>query len=340
MTDAATAPAKAAPLLDLEERVSLLRRVGSLVRIGVAVLLCLTPLTAIIVMGWLMRAMARESAVALRQLEGPARRWPRPPLPNLLRASAPEAGGFWQRWTGGLAENIRLGLASVATIAAGTLPFTLLWLLSWWGGWENSFNKGYEQAWVGPVVGLIGVAVALPLLTHLPMAVAHQAAEGRMSAFFAIGHIRRLISHVRWRYTALCLMIVLAALPLFAVKGLPVFVENWSPGFLGRNAEEIERFAAGYRFWGTLYLVLAVIFLRRAAARLYARARFRLAAAGGEKRRGWRITPLFGTLVIWGIWFSLVAQIYVGQFLNHQWLAWVNPPVVGLPWIPLPGSVL
>ena len=325
---------------DLETRVPIARRFGSLLRLAVAVLLCLTPLGAVLVLGWLMRMMARERAVVARRLADTGTKWPRPSLPNWVVGTATQGQSRRHRWFGGMIENIRLGLASLLTLALGTFPFSLLWLFSWWGGWENSFNKGYEQAWVGPALGLLGVGIALPLLTRLPMALAHQAAEGRISAFFAFGHVRRLTRQVGWRYVFLCFLIVLSAFPLFAAKSAPVFVENWSPGFLSRNAAEVEAFASGYRLAATAYLLLVLVIWRRAAARLHARASHRLDGLGTTgARASWLGTALRG-LLLGAIWFVLVAQIYVGQFVNHQWLAWINHPVLVLPWIPQPGSVL
>ena len=326
--------------IDIEDRVTLLRRLGSLIRIGVAVLLCLTPATAILVMGWLMRTMRRDSAVQRLRLQEPSRVCPRPSLPNWLMAPKVDGQSFVRRFTGSMIDNCRLGVASLLTLAAGTLPFALLWLFSWWGGWENSFNKGYEQAWVGPAVGLLGVLVALPLLTHLPMALAHQAAEGRMSAYFAFGHVRRLIRHASWRYLWLCFLIVVGTLPLFVSKSLPVFVENWSPGFVSRNQAEVQSFATSYRLATTIYLVLFMVFWRRAAARLYARASLRLKRAEGSgPTTTWLGNAVRGALV-WIVWFGLVAQIFVGQFVQHQWVGWINQPSLILPWVPLPGTIL
>lgn len=335
MADAARIPPP-----HLEHHVPLFRRFGSLLRMAIAVILCLTPLTAILVMGWLMRAMRVESAAARLRLEDPANGPPRPSLPNWLLSRAGTERRGLRRWTGSMASNIRLGFASLLTTAACTLPFTLLWLFSWWGGWENSFSKGYEQAWVGPSVGLLGVAISFPLLTHLPMALAHQAETRRVSAFFSISHVRRLIRQVGWRYTWLCLAIVITAFPLFVAKSAPVFVENWSPGFLDRNADELAKFAANYRLAATIYLVLAVTWWRRAVARLYARAAWRLEQLEATGVREYRVVTWTRTMIIWLIWFGLVAQIFIGQFMNHQWVAWLNPPLLGLPWISTPGTAM
>lgn len=263
-----------------------------------------------------------------------------PRLPYWVIGETPSPAGFLTRWLGSLVDNLRYGLAAFATLAVGTMPFTLLWLFAWWGGWENSFNKGYEQAWVGRTIGLIGVAISLPLLARLPMALAHQAAEDRMGAFFAFRDVRKLIRAAGWRYVGLSLLFVLAALPLFVAKSAPVFVEQWSPGFTDRNAAEIEAFARNYRLWATAYLLATLVFLRRASARLHARAVLALAGAKTSPSFLSSIAAITRSLLLGIVWFALVALIFVGQFLNHQWIAWLNHPFVALPWLPPLGATL
>ena len=318
---------------------SLLMRLASVARFAAGVILCLTPVTAILVLGWLMRLMQREEHHARKRMQGAAAGEQRPRLPHWITGETSSAR-LLTRWFGSLADNFRHGLAALVALAVGTLPFTLLWLFSWWGGWENSFNKGYEQAWVGPSIGLIGVAIALPLLARIPMALAHQAAEGRIAAFFAVRDVRRLIRLAGWRYVGLSLLFVVAALPLFAAKGAPGFVEQWSPGFTDRNAAEIEAFGRSYRFWATAYLLAALVYLRRASARLHARAALVLAAGNASASLLSSVAAMVRSLLLAILWFALVAQIFVGQFLNHQWVAWLNHPLVALPWLPQLGAPL
>jgi hypothetical protein len=318
----------------------LLGKLASLGRFAVGVVLCLTPVTAVLVLGWLMRLMEREEHYARKRLQGRAADERGPRLPRWITVGTPTSASFSTRWLGSLVDNLRHGVGALVTLAVGTLPFTLLWLFAWWSGWENSFNKGYEQAWIGRTIGLIGVAISLPLLARLPMALAHQAAEGRMGAFFAFHEVRQLIRLAGWRYVGLSLLFVVAAMPLLVAKGAPVFVEQWSPGFTGRNAAEIEAFGRGYRFWTSCYLLAALLFLRRASARLHARATLASASANASPSLLSWIAATVRSLLLGIVWLALVAQIFVGQFLNHAWIAWLNHPLMALPWLPPLGARL
>ncbi|MEM6973999.1 MAG: hypothetical protein AAF577_14460 [Pseudomonadota bacterium] len=314
---------------------------GGLARRAVAVILALHPLGAVLVLGWLMRLMAAEAAISRHRLVHDIG-LSRAPLPGWVVAGqidAPAHGRGWlARSLGALWLNLAAGLAALGTLVAGTLPFTALWLMSWWGGWENSFNKGYEQSWVGPTLGLLSVAVALPLLARLPMALAHQAVEGRMSAFFARRAVTRLIRAAGWRYVALGLATALATAPLFAAQALPTFVEGWSPGFAERHAESLDRFIAVCRLVATTWLVLSLIAVRRWAARLHARATLRLEAGPLPSGPVALTGTLLRTLLLWAASFAVVAQVFVAQFVNHQWVVWLIPPFAGLPFFaPLTG---
>ena len=155
----------------------LVYRLSAFAKMAVAVLLALTPFTAFLVLGWLVRLMRREAVItAVRNRCGVTR-------PNALSVmlAEPELSGFvhFPGWWTGLWRTVLDGARAVAVSAALVLPFGLLLLFSWWAGWENSFNKGYEQAWVGPLLGLVGAGLALVILVHMPMAFAHFAAEGQ-----------------------------------------------------------------------------------------------------------------------------------------------------------------
>jgi len=83
-----------------------------------------------------------------------------------------------------------------------------------------------------------------------------------------------------------------------------------------------------------------LVFLRRASARLHARAALVLAAGNASPSLLSSIAAIARSLLLGILWFALVAQIFVGQFLNHQWVAWLNHPLVALPWLPPLGAAL
>jgi len=334
------------------------------VSVAIAILLALSPVGAILVLGWIVRLMQREAAIAVaRQVTGGRRteaigalarqadlaalaRWTGWVQPSTLRQS------WLGRTLGGLIETVRAGIAAALALALATLPYAALLLLSWWAGWENSFNKGYEQAWVGPLVAFIGIAIALSVLSHLPMAFAHFAAERRLSAMFELRTIRMLIREQRWRNVWLALLAVLAALPIAAAQIVPVFIEGVWPGFASMPPEIIEQTANRWHFAATVYLILVLIFLRRAQARCYARSALALPAERAPfvhsvreritgdsedrptpaRKRGWAGAVL-PTALLAVIWFALIAQLYVAQFANHGWWNWANHPLIALPWV-------
>ena len=190
----------------------------------IGALLCLTPVTAIIVLGWLRRRMA-----AIINAEGT-----RPQTTGWIMGAHGE--GRLSRLLGGLGANIRDGFQTAVSLAIVALPFGAIWALAWWSGWTNSFTKGYEQAAVGPVVFAAGTAIFVIVWVHLPMALAHQAAEGRLLALFDIKAIRNAVRKSGWRYVWLFLTTLFFTLPLFASRGLVTFasgifgdVETMSP---------------------------------------------------------------------------------------------------------------
>ncbi len=343
MADAAVISAR----IDAPMRRGLFARlIGGLKNLLIGSLLCVTPVTAIIVLGWLMGLMRR---VALRRLDAS---FEHQPAGWILGARGTGVRG---RLFGGLWNNIRTGAGGLLSLALATLPFTALWLLSWWAGWENSFNKGYEQSWVGPVVGLLGVTLGLFVMIYLPMGLAHQAVEQQWRAFFETRRVRRLIGGAGWGYVLLAAFSVLGALPIFGLRGLPVFVEGLIPGFADLPENEVNGIKSLVVFLGGGYVFVSLLILRAWAARLYASAARRVVvgedagiwqgtvvaslvegwgSSGTPPHRSWLLTRLIRSLLLLVIWFGLVVQIFVSQFLHHNWWYWVNHPYLALPWLP------
>ncbi|HLQ18187.1 MAG TPA: hypothetical protein VK146_04335, partial [Tabrizicola sp.] len=244
---------------------------GRLARLGrfllngaIGILLCTGPVTALIALGWLTRRqghLARDRFGAAEETPG----WLLGP-----READGRPTGRLARAMGGLAANIRTGLLGLTACFAWTLPFTLLWLGAWWAGWENSFNKGYEQAFVGPAVFLLGGLLAALILPALPLVLAHLATEDRLSAAFELRRLRGLVAQAGWRVPALAILSTLFAFPFFAARGLITTAGDWAPWTQDLTADQ----AASLR--GQITLALAAVayltawILRALAARTYA----------------------------------------------------------------------
>ena len=302
-------------------------RVGAAVRglfdLAIGGLLCLSPVTSVIALGWMMRRMAASVDRQSGRITGRSG-W----------VLGPRGRGWPTRLLGGLAANIREGVKAALALMLATVPFSLPWLLAWWAGWDNSFNKGYEQAWAGPVLFLAGIAIFLAVMVHLPMGLARQAATGRWFAALEWREVQIAVRHAGWGHVALAFATVFFALPLFASRALVVFVEDIIPGFDALAAQDVAQVAEISGLVVAVYVFASFWWLRCWAARIYARAMIRAAAqteASNVQGPGWigRAARLVSLLVIW---FGLVVLIVVGQFVNHSWWAWAQHPAFGLPW--------
>ena len=205
------------------------RMLGAVKTLIFGTLLATTPVTAILVLGWLMRRMR---FVALTRSGIPADR------PGWILG--PPGSGWMARPLGGLAANVRAGLSAAFSLLLATLPFTAIWGLSWLAGWENSFGKGYEQAFVGPALGLGGVVIFCFLMIWMPMALAHQAVEDRALSLFEWRKVRSAVRHTGWGYVLLAVATVVLALPVFAGRGLITFASGIVPGFDDMTPDQIE----------------------------------------------------------------------------------------------------
>lgn len=317
-----------------------LASLGHLVRNALfGTLLCTGPVTALVALGWLTRRsghVARSRFGAAEEAPG----WLLGPRETGGRPSSRTA-----RYLGGLAANIRSGLMALVALLAWTLPFSLLWLGAWWAGWENSFNKGYEQAFVGPSVFLLGALVAALILPVLPLMLSHLAAEDRLSAAFELRRLRSLIAQSGWRVPALALLVAGFALPFAGARGLITTATDWAPWIEDLTPDELAALK------GRITLALALLafatawIIRALATRIYATA---APLAAGLKPGLWdsaqaaeaaipaRARSRLMTAVWYGsamaITLGLAFLILAGQFLDHAWWRWIFHPALTLPW--------
>lgn len=316
-------------------RPGVLSRAGRLlVDAAVGAVLCAGPVTAVIALGWL----TRRSGHSARDRFGRAEE-----RPGWL--FGPRDKGSIARYLGGLGANIRAGVMALTALMAWTLPFTVLWLGSWWAGWENSFNKGYEQAFVGPSVFLVGAFLAALILPALPLMISHLAAEDRLSAAFDLRRLRSLAQQASWRVPALTLLVTTFALPFAAARGLITTATDWAPWIADLAPEDLAELKGRIALvLGGLAFVTAWI-IRAFATRIYASAAplaaglrpglwdgTEAAEAAAPARSPSRLLSIFWYGLAMAMTLAFSFLILAGQFLDHAWWRWIFHPALTLPW--------
>lgn len=266
-----------------------------------------------------------------------------------------------------LGRNFKIGAQGLFNTWVLTLPAGALWVFSWHAGWNNSFHKGYEQAAVGPLTGLLGVALFIAAMFYVPLAQARQASTGNWRSFYEFKTVRRVIRS-QW---PLCFLLTgafaLLALPIKIFTTLPGFLDSINPAILDMNRAQLVEYIRAYYFRVALMGFPVLILIRFLAAKVYARgivacvrdgsisagslgeseyqalellglshAQVPVARSGPAKifRSGlWNLGRIGAGVAAAAIWFAFVAQIYVTEFLYYKpVIGFMNHPLVHLPW--------
>jgi len=358
----------------------LIRRAAVLLlRIAGGSFRCLNPLGSLLMMGWVMRS-ARQRALAVmmqasnlseaEKLERCRAVFPDfcpMRLPGFVIGEA-RGGGIRRLWRA-LAGNLRTGIAAAFSLYVLLLPGQALMLFAWWGGWENSFNKGYEQALVGPLVSFAGIGWFVAAAYYASFAIGRQSLAG-WQAFFQWRLNWRLLRLRPWFGFGLALLTALAVLPFSFGRMGPFFFPKTIEGFEQMDAEALSALAVQYTWVVLAYVLLAGLLLKRLAAGFYAHALIAAYAANQmaaeeltgperavlqglalenrapeEKSRWWyrllrgfsqRVQRLVLLVASLAAWFGVIAQLYIVQFANHDWLLWINHPMLELVGLAIP----
>jgi hypothetical protein len=144
-----------------------------------------------------------------------------------------------------------------------------LLLFSWEFGWLNSFVKGYEQAAIGPVTGLLGILLLIAGLFYVPMAQVHQAVTGDPRAFFDFRFVWRVIQERPLSYVGLAGFVTLASLPLEVLKSAPLFFDGHLDLWTNASDAEVLRMLRTYSVGCCAVLFPTLLLVRLGAALLY-----------------------------------------------------------------------
>ena len=325
---------------------SSIQKIGSLIwKFLFGILLCQTAITSVMALGWMMRVAQRTA------------------ITTWLNGQLPEVQPHWPNWFRGnrsFVENWKQGFSGILNVWICTLPGCLLWAFSWYAGWNNSFHKGYELAWVGPVTGFAGIGLFIAAMFYVPIAQARQSVTGEWRRFYDFRTVRKVIRR-QW-FACFCLA------ALYAVINLPIMLLKTGPYLLAQTpgvqnistSTEAKQWLATFFLLATFVVFPLALLVRIVAAHIYARGLLLLyreqCLAADEiapyekaaldrieikvKAKPHLVVKTMSTVAraangvgIVLVWFLFVVQIYVAQFfLYHPKQGWLNQPAIHLPW--------
>ncbi len=260
--------------------------------------------------------------------------------------------------------NLKLGgLAVLATFLLVGWGCALM-TFSWEFGWNNSFQKGYEQYHVGPATGVTGLLLFIAATCYVPMAQAHLAVTGDFKAFFEFRFVWRLIRARLTAYVAFAGVFVNVAVFFEILKVAPAFFDGYGPYAPLSDGEFLWRMRL-YYFVCSFFLLMALLLARFVMAHVYRSAVLKVLRRGRVTReelhprlRDWfdrlglvpavQPVPAWAkrsarAFVRWGYrralfvvlflaWFGFIAKVYVGEFLHyHPYVAFLNHPLIQVP---------
>ncbi len=222
-------------------------------------------------------------------------------------------------------QRVKLGVAGGLTISSLALLPGILWAGAWYAGWDNSFNKGYEQAGVGPLIGVAGVLLFLLLMPYLQIAQARHDETLDWRCVYRVRENLRIWAGAPFSAALLPLAYALAGFGLFLLFSLPAFLPQMTQ-YVDVTEAEVAGRLQGWYFIGGVAFLAGLFAVKRLTAWVYRR------ASRNAERVG-RIRLVLYPIVAM-LWFAVVAEIFIGQFLNyHGNVGWLNQPLMQLPFV-------
>lgn len=268
---------------------------------------------------------------------------------------------------GGLVRNVRLGIPMIFNTWVLTLPGCLLWAVAWFAGWQNSFNKGYEHAWFGPTVFILGMLLFSAAMGYVPLAQARQASTGDWRRFYDFRLVWCLVRRQWLASLGLAVVWAGACGLVLLVKLMPQFAQ-YVPSLVDRPAAERVLFSERFFALTALGLFPVFVMLRLLAARVYANAlrsgyqsgalteddlgdaewhafrRLELLVPVPAPERRWlvrlaawlatRTGQVTAAAAVFVVWFGFSFLVTVSEFAAHTEYGrgWWNQPMIQLPW--------
>jgi hypothetical protein len=369
-------------------------------RLFAGALLCMNPFTALLVVGWLYRWIQGRVLYAWYRQSPRRQKWTFEEFRRQLGPDAPVTRPRWVlredffdtnamrrevhrptadgeppflfkrlfRWAvapfRSLWLNFKLGVGGVLATCLLAGWGAALMTFSWEFGWRNSFHKGYEFAAVGPITGLLGIALFALAMLYVPMAQVHQAVTGDFRAFFDFRFVWRLVRARLSAYLVLALAFLGVGLFFEILKTAPAFFDRF-PAYEELSDQELLTQLRWYFLACSGFFLVAVLVLRFLGAWLYRSAVLKVLRRGRVKREQLhpRLADWLGRLdmlpepapehsftsrvvrlhlrrvyrpvlytLLFVVWVAFTSKVYVGEFLNyHPVVGFLNHPLIQVP---------
>jgi hypothetical protein len=195
------------------------------------------------------------------------------------------AEGGWRGWGGGLLRNARLGLVGSTATLLVVLPSATLWMFAWRYGWDNSFTKGAESRWIGPVLALLGILLFGLTMLFLPLARARFAQTRSLGAFFEVGVLWPMLRRSWTGAVAIAVATAVLSVPFTVMWVLPVLIPVGVPEMATWSDARFREWLDGYYLFWAILGFPAYFALRQLEARWYGRALLDAVRSGAIGRR-------------------------------------------------------
>jgi hypothetical protein len=175
--------------------------------------------------------------------------------------------------------NFKVGIAGLFTTYLLTGWGCSIMMFSWYFGWYNSFNKGYEDAFLGLTSGVLGSFLLILALIYVPMAQAHQAAAGEIAAFFQFRVVARLILTRLTAYLILIMGLAFVTL-VFGIPRVFLLGDTFPANQEGVTPRQAYFILEGYWFGVSIFFFFSLLVLRTVAALVYRSAMLKAVRSG------------------------------------------------------------
>ena len=200
----------------------------------------------------------------------------------------------------GLYQNLRWGLPLLLHTSLLLLPTLTLWWFAWRYGWDNSFNKGYEQAALGPVMGVSGILWFVLSMLYIPMAQAHYTISKHWRAFYEFGYLIKIIRQSLFGSMLLAMLHFLGGFVVLVSIVVPGLLPQINPATEIMSDNELLLFLSRFFYMFALLSFPLYLLNRWYAARLYTHNLIKAIHSGiiepstlsGDARAAWEYIPV------------------------------------------------